>query len=335
VANSTDDFSLAKAGAEAAGVIGAFLTVLAGFQVATGGLDRMIRDSPDWSRRAILCVTAAAVIGLFTTVFLPHHTNHQHWRQTAIGASAALFVIGLIVGIWTAIGVASVKEQPNVTAALTSSSGLSLKANVKLSGLQSTDHVQLLVNYVNDQNHLVTPAEYQSEIGPNPAGVIDSPIELTLSQSPYSRLAVTAWVSSTQVPNCNLSTNDPKMKPVIGCLVFSLPQRSSRPQLTASWEGDVNRVAVVKLTAHDVGANAVVTVRALANRGATELFAASLAADSKGDVDSTVRIPVASPTSDLCISAQTRPTVPAEKLNCPALFTPSAVWVSLTPAGAT
>jgi hypothetical protein len=193
---------------------------------AQGGFERLLRNYTEVAivslGLGVISIALAAAAFLWTTLRRPR----------LLVASLILFTLALLMGVSAAVLTPSTREQPFVSAKITSSAtGTILQATVKAAGLRSDENLRIVIH------QLVVDAEgyetqgnplYEADIGPDPGGKVDTVIEIPVEPERYTAVDVVAGIAG----NLGATCFDPN--PEAGCLVVNLPRPTPSPSPSPS-----------------------------------------------------------------------------------------------------
>jgi len=358
MSNNDSGDPLSKAITAGLGLITALVALFGGFAIVTGGLDRLLRDSPKFAGSAIVFATLAAALYILA---LTHHPAQAAaptafrsvprlgptlgrlfgWitLQTVYLAATVFFIAAVGAGIAAIIDISRIREQPAISGSLTTDSGLRFKGTVHVSGVRADEHIQVRVYGIRPDGSLDVPALLRAEVGPAQTGVIDYAIDSAIPPGKYGQVAVRAWVKTASgndvtqpgdigekaVPYCNLDRSVTS-----SCLVIDLPSPTAVPQLSVNWSGTdpASRSLDLKVSARNLpdGKLLALSVR----NGTSVLYAANISPDQAGSIDTTIQIPMAARSGDVCATATVidQAATEASTPTCTATGGQGSAWVA-------
>jgi hypothetical protein len=307
--------------------LGALTAVLAAAGVVGGVVGRMIGEHPLVFAVALGLILLAGLLGVIAGLF----TRDDGLERTLLIASNLLLLAGLFFGGIGAIRVWSDTRVPSVTATPErTADGTFLNVSVKDSGLNSTEHVKLLVEPL----HLVTDSDsdggerrmlaprraiYSASLGSNEDGKVDHSVRVQLPPNLTGYVGARAYLGD--LPSGCYA----KPGRADGCISVAVMHDPERPQLSATWRG--RKKLTINLKARDIYPRTV-RLRALGRTSGKkpqwrELAFWDLAPDANGGFNRSLRLADVSRFAKVCIVASSK-----RRQSCPPVRAHSDVaWV--------
>jgi hypothetical protein len=317
--SKTDEEKIDSAVKWLIGSFGTVSAVLAGLGAVNGGLERMLRNHPVGSLFAFTFTSLAIGLAVMAQSAFYDEPGEDGgpwglwaWlfasRKRLIALSALSFMIGLVLVTWWAVITPSSREQPTVTARFATQEGLSLVGSVKASGIKSDEIVTISVDGLTREDNgelRFVDSIFDSDLGPNPAGILDVPLDVAVPTGRFELVGVSARFAEEASQKCR------KDDPNEGCVVLRVPNVSLRPQLSATWQGTAPDALVLALGINADGLTVddavAVVVEGKRPRGSTKrLFSAMFSPDSRGRLDTIVEMPAPAEVTIVCAKAVTR-----------------------------
>jgi hypothetical protein len=291
--------------------LAALTAVLTAAGVVGGVVGRMVGESPVLFGLAVGLSLFAGLLGILAGLF----TSSKSWEARLLVASNVVLFMGLLFGVVGAIQVWSNTRAPTVTAtAEAAANGEFLNVTVKDSGLDSKEHVRLLVEPLHlrsevdeagDERRVLKPGRsiYSAWLGSDEDGDLDHTARVRLPLDLSGYVGARAYLDEPS-RTCYSDPGEAE-----GCVAAAVPRARERLQLSAEW-GERNRTLTVKLEARNIPARRI-RLRALGHprRGKSmrrELAFWRLAPDGYGSFDRSVVIPGVRRFRTVCIVASTR-----------------------------
>ncbi len=233
---------------------------------------------PIWDAKSHWITIGLIVSGLAAVVFFAlavevewkelRHGGSIHFRPAVKALGTLLVAAGLIIGFVVAIAAAGETEQPTVTLAL-SSDGAAVTGTAKVGDLGSGARLNVFIDGLTDQQNQYEAVQaplvakrvlYRAFIGPNSDGGASDNVTIPLPPGQFDAIAITAYTTE-RTNQCGV---DPPNKQVgTGCAIIRLPDRSSAPDLAASWVShDVVNVNLQTTLARESQSSSSVLLRA-------------------------------------------------------------------------
>jgi hypothetical protein len=207
--------------------VAALGTVLAAAGISEGVVGRMAREEEFWFALAFIAALLAGLLGVIAALF----TTQMKRERGLLVASNILLFVGLAAGaygaarVWSSTRVPSVTATPQVTTA-----GTFLNVNVKDSGLDSREHVTLLVEPLVVRSRHLRPlgTVYSASLGSDDDGKIDRTVRVRLRDGYQGFIGVRAYTGA-------LPTGCYQNSRSAGCIVNEVVNLPERPQLKTHW----------------------------------------------------------------------------------------------------
>lgn len=238
-------------------------TVLAAAGVTEGVVPRMVGEEGFWFGLAVAGTLLAGLCGVLAALFAKRKRRERY----LLVASNVLLLLGLMSGLIGAILVWSSTRVPTLTATPeTTARGTFLNVTVKDTGLDSREHLALLVEplrVVRDPNAeagtLLRPgrAIYSASLGSDENGKIDQSIKVRLPDGFQGYVGARAFTGG--LPKGCYAKNRAD-----GCISARLINVPERPQLKTRWDRRGKRLRV-SLAAHQIFGQTL-TLRVLGRR---------------------------------------------------------------------
>jgi hypothetical protein len=289
--------------------LAALTAVLGAAGVVGGVVGRMVGEHPLDFALALGLVLIAGLLGVIAGLFAGNKTL----ERVLLIASNLLLLAGLLFGMIGAIRVWSDTRVPSVTATpVRTADGTFLNVTVKDSGLNSTEHVKLLVeplHYVTDndrsdgERRILAPrrAIYSASLGSNEDGKVDHTAKVRLPPNITGYVGARAYLGGLPT-GCYASPARAD-----GCISVAILQDPERPQLSAAWSK--GKTLKVRLKARDIYLRTVrlrvVGKTSRAKSGWREVAYWELAPDANGVFDRSLTIPTVRHFAKVCIVAST------------------------------
>lgn len=296
------------------GGVGTITTLVVGLGVGADEISNVWRNHPYLSYPAVTMIVVALAMGAAAGWLL--ETGSKAERRTLIWGNVILGA-GLILIAWAALGVASDRPEPSVTATVVRQGNQTvLKAVAENSKLRFDEDLSIAVDPLFEVNKPGEPIHYRvgrplysANRGPDKDGEARRTITLSLPPGNFKDVGVRASVDP-ETPCYDTHTTT-------SCVVVHVPPRVEQPQLTFDWRKASKAGASLRVhvTALDIPAGGL-QFRARGLKPRRSLLAqVNLAPSLDGDIDHTFVLPVKG-VRVLCVAAST--TDPAQ-LKCPLL----------------
>lgn len=304
--------------------LAALTAVFSAAGINEGVIPRMVREEQRWFIAAVVPVLLAGLFGVMAALFA---TRKKREKRLLIASNVALLV-GLTCGLVGATLVWSSNRVPSLTAApQVTSSGTFLNVTVKDSGLDSREHLTVLVEplrVVRDPHApgpkatILEPgrALYSASLGSDEDGKIDQALRVRLRDGYQGYIGVRAF--SDRLPRGCYVTHRSD-----ACISAKIVSVAERPQLVTHW-GRGGKWLRISLRAGQIYGRQV-RLRVLGRKKTRwhELAYWLLAPSSAGTFSRTYAVRGIRRYRSVCIVASTA----AEK-SCPAHSkNPRSVWV--------
>jgi hypothetical protein len=296
--------------------------VLAAAGVTEGVVPKMAREQGLLFGLAVAGTLLAGLCGVIAALFA---TKRRRERGLLI-ASNVLLLAGLLFGLIGAIRVWNSTRVPTVTAApRITAAGTFLNVTVKDSGLDSGEHVTLLVEPLHvaaDPDSaggtILTPgrAIYSASLGSDDDGKVDQAIKIRLPNGFQGYVGARAFTGGIPRGCYARRKSD-------GCISAKLVHVPERPQLKTHWSTHATRLRVLLGAQQIYGQTVSLRVFARRARDWHEIAYWHLAPDSAGSFSSSYTISGIRRWKAVCIVAST-----SERRQCPPRpRDPRSVWV--------
>ena len=339
VAGATDDpetgvqESWGKGMATLAAVFGALATTLTTFATANGGLARMFRDRPGWSQAAVVLVGLGALLAVPVPALRPGTSRSSaRFRSHCFAAASTLLLLGLSLGVLTAVASAGTRQRPSIVGEVTADPVPVLVATVSVQGLRSRDTVHVSVHGFRAGGQPVEHV-YQAEVGADTDGKVALSLRRPFAVGAYQQVMVQAW-SGGRREECNAVAGERSLPSTAststGCLLLLLPEAPTRPLLTATWKGKgPDRTLAVTGSAAGTQVTSTMVVRVTDPKGKV-LYSGSVGADATGAMKLEAAVPVpAGARGPMCVAAGMAATGPPPTPTCDGT---AAAWALPSPA---
>jgi hypothetical protein len=224
-----------------ASALAALTAVLTAAGVTEGIVGRMVGESPVLIGLAVGLALLGAFLSICAGLLVDSHKHPRRERWLLVGSNLVLFA-GLCLGVAGAMKVWSNTRAPTVTAATATADGVTrLDVSVKGSGLDSKEHVKLLVEELrpareNDAHgnevggvRGVEGSMYSAWLGSDDDGKIDHETSIRIPPNLTGKIGTRAFVGSGSA-DCYRSPGEDE-----ACVVVTVPHDPESLQLNAGW----------------------------------------------------------------------------------------------------
>jgi hypothetical protein len=275
-----------------------------------GVVGRMVGEVPELFGAALVLSIFAGLLGIVAGLF----TSSKLLEKVLLILSNLVLFAGLVCGVFGAAKVWSNTRAPTVTAVAERTNGeLFLNVSVKGSGLDSKEHVRLLVEPLHrtaevggdgNERRVLEPGRhiYSAWLGSDDDGDLDHTAKVRLPSTLTGYVGARAFLE-TPSKTCYADPGE-----VEGCVSIALRRDPPRLQLSAGWGKRARRLRV-HLEATHVSAG-IVRLRALGSLQRKkpmrrELASWRLAPELDGSFDRSLAIPKVRSFASVCVVATT------------------------------
>jgi hypothetical protein len=276
--------------------------------IGTGEVPRVLRN--EWLPAGIMfaLIVAGTACGA-SAGWLVEGDGAEKKERQLLSASALLFALAAIAGVWTGIASARERPEPGITLKIaTDAQGQrTVQFTITDSGLRASDKMTVLVQALAEDNlkQLVALPLYGVSLGPSSSGGIDYHGEVGVPPAPADEVEIQAWVGEQH------KCYEERRTARTGCVRLHITRLFEKPQLNLAWRSPKHGRAGLKvsLVDHDIDGHRVVLRVKDANTRHL-LLEAIWPSNAAGNVSESTVVVIPHTTRRLCVAAsatQTRP----------------------------